>query len=381
VQGVLVVLLGSTLLLVPPLAYHVERDGLGTIAKYSPPTWFLGWYETLAGDVLDGAVRVRGVAVIARRDAAFTAEYRRHIAQFSTLRQQALSSLLLISVVAGLGYFWNARRSRGLAIPPATPKHRRAIASRLSRLLLIRDPTASAGFCFTLAVMWRSGTHRLTLACAGAAGLALSIVALTGVDLQNAAAAGRLLPRVLVVQPFIVGAVLVAFRHAIRVPAELRANWGLQLAWRERRRQFLAGVRLAAIIGLVLPALLTAMPLIAFVLGPRIALLHAAVGLAGGVVTLEALLLTYRNVPFTCSYVPNENMKALGPIYVIVFTFAAISFARMEAAVLAGRGVVVGAVLFAVLMVTLRGVSNRGARAAVEFDERPAAFQRLELHT
>jgi len=34
----------------------------------------------------------------------------------------------------------------------------------------------------------------------------------------------------------------VGFRRRVRVPAELRANWALQLAWQDHRRAFTAGV-------------------------------------------------------------------------------------------------------------------------------------------
>ena len=65
------------------------------------------------------------------------------------------------------------------------------------------------------------------------------------------------------------------------MPAELRANWGFQLAWRGRERAFVWGVKCAAVIALVLPALAVVLPLFVFVLGPTLALMHAALGLLG----------------------------------------------------------------------------------------------------
>ena len=139
--------------------------------------------------------------------------------------------------------------------------------------------------------MWRSNTHRLTLACAAAAGFAMAVLALSNANaLQGAGPSTRLLS----MQPLLYGALLVGFRHVIRVPAELRANWGFQLAWRGRERAFLAGVKCAAVVALVLPALAVLLPLFVFVLGPQLALMHAALGLAGAIVLLEALMLTLR---------------------------------------------------------------------------------------
>ena len=95
-----------------------------------------------------------------------------------------------------------------------------------------------------------------------------------------------------------------------------------------------------------------------FVLGPQRALLHAALGLAGAIVLLEALMLTYDKVPFTCTYVPTENMKALAPIYAIAFLIGASMFARMQNDALQGsepdRALLTLAVLFAILRVMVR---------------------------
>ena len=52
----------------------------------------------------------------------------------------------------------------------------------MTRLALVRGQTARAGFFFTLAAVWRSSLHRLTIACAGAAGVAAAVVTLSGLD-------------------------------------------------------------------------------------------------------------------------------------------------------------------------------------------------------
>ena len=162
---------------------------------------------------------------------------------------------------AAVAYLWNARR-----VAVACRRHRRrrhgadgAGRGRVADAWLVRDPAARAGFYFTLAAMWRSNTHRLTLVCAAAAGFAMALVALSNANAQEGAGPSA---RLLVMQPLLYGALLVGFRHVIRVPAELRANWGFQLAWRERTRAFVAGVRRAAIIGLVLPALAILLPFV-----------------------------------------------------------------------------------------------------------------------
>jgi hypothetical protein len=223
----------------------------------------------------------------------------------------------------------------------------------------------------------------LTLACAGAAGLAAAVVTLSGVDLRDVARAEDVSAGVLAIQPMLFGALLVAFRHAIRVPAELRANWAFQLAWRDQHLSFLAGVRAAALAGIVVPALLVLLPLFSFFLGWPLALAHAAFGLAGAMVVLEALLFAYEKVPFTCTYLPNESLKAFGIFYLVVFLVGASAFAGMERSALldpmaAARLLVLLATTFAALHIASR--RNRTA-APVDFDEAPVTTQRLGLHT
>jgi hypothetical protein len=183
-------------------------------------------------------------------------------------------------------------------------------------------------------------------------------------------------------QPLLYGALLVGFRHVIRVPAELRASWGFQLAWRGRERAFLTGVKCAAVAGLVVPALVIPLLLYVFVLGPSLALMHAALGLAGAIVLLEALMITYEKVPFTCTYLPSENMKALAPIYAIAFVLGASIFARMQHEALLGSGAASLFTTLAIVFVILRVMRLKRARLPyVDFDEAPATFQRLGLDT
>jgi hypothetical protein len=231
--------------------------------------------------------------------------------------------------------------------------------------------------------MWRSSVHRLSLACAGAVGLAMCLIALSGVDLASASRTGIAPQRLLAVQPLLFGALLVGFRHAMRVPVELRAGWGFELAWRERERPFLSGVRRAALVGLAVPALLTTLPLFVFVMGWAPALAHASLGLAGAIALLEMMLVGYTKVPFTCSYLPNENMKALGPLFVILFLIGATIFAGMERAALSDPAAAIRLLaLLSIAFGVCRTISIRTRRPAlVDFHEAPATTQRLGLHT
>ena len=381
VQGSLIVVLSSSLLLIPPASLRVERHGFQGVRAILPPTWFLGLYETMVGDVLASAPRGKLPLRQMREDAAATAAYSRHRAEFEALARRALNAFGLVAFATIAVYALNLR-GFSAAAPMRSGRQRWSMAGALTRRLIVRNQTARAGFFFTLATIWRSNVHRLTLACAAAAGVAASVVALSGIDWQQSPNGGDISPRLLVVQPMLYGLLLVAFRHAIRVPVELRAHWGFQLAWRDDDRGFMSGVRRAAVVGIIAPVVVLLVPLFALFLGFPLAIAHAALGFAGAIVVLEALLIAYDKVPFTCTYVPNENTRAFSVIYVLTFSAGAMVFAGLEGVALRdSMSAMRLLLLLALSFVALRLISRRHRRIGpVDFDEAPSTAQRLDLN-
>jgi hypothetical protein len=381
VQGALIVALGSALLLIPPSSDRIDKRLSNEWRALSPPMWFLGVYEMMAGDVLRNAPRVGLTPRKARADLAVSAAYDRHRTRFAMLARRAGTVSLFTAVLTVFAYWWNSRRFPSAA--PLRSRRRRRWQGTGTRLAIIPGQTARAGYAFTLAAVWRSSLHRLTIACAGAAGVAVAVVTLSGVDVQDTLTAADIPTAVFAIQPMFYGVLLVAFRHVVRVPAELRANWAFRLAWRDREREFMAGGRLAALTGIVVPALAIVLPLFGFLLGLPTAIAHATLGFAGAMVVLEALFLSYDKVPFTCTYLPSENLKTFGIPYLVIFLIGASTFAGMERAALQDPAAAVRTIgLLTVIYVGLRVASLRQMkRPPIDFDEAPATTQRLGLHT
>ena len=126
------------------------------------------------------------------------------------------------------------------------------------------------------------------------------------------------------------------FRHAVRVPAELAANWAVQVAWAGDTRRHIAGAKAAGALLFVVVPVLALLPLYALLFTPRDAVAIALCGLAGGLATLEAMFLGYRKMPFACGYLP-ANLKTLAPIAFVSFVFFTYQFAHRERAALAVR--------------------------------------------
>lgn len=377
VQGALIVVLGGSLLLLPAAMDRIAQQGFDGWRAASPPMWFLGAYEMTVGRTLVDLPRTAMRPRQAENDRLATTLYREREDRFPALARRAGVATSVTLLIGATAYAWNARRRQSVAaLPPSARRRAWPWFRALVNALVLRRSAARAGFYFAVAAMWRSNTHRLTLACAAAVGFAMAVVALSKSTLSS----GNPSPRLLAVQPLVYGALLVGFRHAVRLPAELRANWAFQLAWRDQTRAFVAGVKAAAALGLVLPAVVVVLPIDLPALGLRGALEHVGLGLAGGLVFIELLMLTYEKVPFTCSYLPSENMKALAPLYAMAFVAGASLFAQMQHDALAGSGGLRALVIIGVAFVLLRVVSARRAPAGpIQFDEAPSTFQRLGL--
>jgi hypothetical protein len=377
-QASVIVLLGSLLFLVPPASTRVAQRGFSGWWAQSPPMAFVGAYEELSNNFLVDVPRGQMNVRMSARDREGTALYEQRRPMLPALARRVevlfggvMAILLAASIVSAL------RAPVGGALLVTGERRRSRVSERIANAAIVRNQAARAGFYFAVATLFRSKTHRLTLACAAAIGLSMSLVVLTRTDLQN----GALRPGVLSIQPLLYGCLLVAFRHLVRVPPELRANWGVRLAWRGRRRAFTDGVCRAAMLTLAVPAIAMVFLPMAIVAGAPIALAHAALGIAGAAILLEAMMLGYDKAPFACNYVPIESAKGVVPLYAVAFLIGVSLFARLELAILTGANPLPGILFLAVLFAILRIAARRQRELPVEFDEAPPTLQTLGLHT
>jgi hypothetical protein len=378
-QMATIVLLGSGVLLLPTASTSVAQRGFSGWREHTPPMAFVGLYEVMARGIPADLPQRRMHPRFAARDRVNAAQYQTRRPLFPALSRRALTMLGAVALIAVVATAISSLRSHALSAAVVQRRGRRWPASaRVVQALIARTPAARAGFYFTLAALWRNKAHRLTLAGAAAVGAAMVLVTLSRSDIEPGAGPT---PGLLAIQPLLYGALLVGFRHAIRVPAELRANWATQLAWGGQVRGFAAGVKWAAIVTLVVPVLLLVIPVVTVVAGWHVALLHALVGLIGSLILVDVLMLNYDKVPFLCSYVPGENAKATVPLLVIVFFIGASLFTRLELAIVGGGNVVMSVAILAVCLVALRVMAaTRHRSAEVDFNEPPPGIYRLSLY-
>lgn len=376
-QAAMIVVVGSLLLLLPPAATRVGQRGFSGWYAQTPPMTFVAAYETVTQGFLNDLPRIRLTPRQERRDRSNSDFYEQRRPLFAPMAQRlnvmllgTVVILVVSTIVSGL------RAPVGGMLLTASPRRRSRISERITNALIVRHPAARAGFHFAIATLFRSKTHRLTLAGAAAVSTAVVMFVLTRTELD----VGTLTAGILVVQPLMYGCLLVGFRHLVRVPAELRANWGVRLAWREHPRQFRDGVARAGLLALALPSLAVSVPLVSIIAGTPAALIHAALGLIGAAIFLEVIMIGYAKAPFTCNYVPGGGGKALVPVFIVAFLVGANMFARMELAVINGEHVIRNIAFLLVLLTGSRLAARFRNEPIVDFDEGPETFSQLSLH-
>jgi hypothetical protein len=338
-QGALLVALTSALLLVPGSSTRVARTWLAPdriTARVLPPLWFIGLHETMAGSVIDNLPRTTPGRLYLGDEREATRLYRSLWPRYHELGRIAVEALVIVAIVTIVSCAWNSRRLPAPAVrrPRATPGLSRVWRWTVARLLA-RSMLQQAGFWFTLQTLPRRATHRAVLASATAVGLSLLIVTVRERVLAIHADAATVPLAILAAQPLVLASVLTGFRHAVRLPAELRAGSTFRLSWSGNVRPYISGVKRAGWIVVVLPILAALLIWHAAVLGIRVAALHFVTGAVFSMLMMEVLFVGYRGVPLVSGYVPSVNLKSRGPAYIGAVLLVSYVLAWIERATLA----------------------------------------------
>ena len=284
-----------------PLVSHLPTFGpaLSSRAPWIlavPPAWFLGLQRTLQGQGDSWLVQLAGVGLIAT---------------------------LLAATVVGVTYLVLFRQFERLMLRPAPTSSpwwradRLPIRSRLS-------PAFEGAYGFTMKTIGRSQLHQGVLVGLSACGIGLATVFLTSARITTSA---MFVPFLLM---FACG---VGARAALALPIDYRANWIFQVTEERltRREQLRAVDRLVTLYVIAVP-LATAAPLLWMAHDTR-ALLPAVVIVAIGLVFVHAVLLDWRRIPFTCSYLPGKRFighsALIGVAACILFTVTGGGFVRL----------------------------------------------------
>ena len=355
VQFLLVLVLVTLFFLIPSGASRVlpSLEQPSAAARLSPPLWFLGTYEALTGPGLLGDPNLLAdtrynLWVKTRRrlapdspvlDELLTKPEREARARYErllpALRGEGGKAPVAFGVAWALavllyvaGHARHAGRLREAMAPAGGVGWLRPVLTAAGGFVA-RHPVSRAGFFFTLHALARSGKHRLYVAGYLALGIALASVAAAG-PLASGAPAPNLASSLLALQMTLGFCTIAGLRAVVVVPADLRSNWVFRACWTGGLGRYLAGVRRAAVAGVVGPLLVLLLPLHVSWWGWPIALRHLAIGLLASLILVEAAFLGCRKLPFTCSYVAKGTLKFLWPAYLAAFLASTYLLAWLE---------------------------------------------------
>jgi len=241
------------------------------LARWIPPVWFLGLYQTLLGDPAPA---------------------------MHALARRAGWALAIAAAVAMLSYLVSYRRHRKLLVEglALSTKNHRWAARLFPRL--VRDPRQQAITAFLWKTLAGSSRHRMVLMAYAGFGAA---IVLTGILEMKDVAAAFIYAHIVVLTFLLIGV-----RHLFSIPCELRANWTFQISERQGRIAWMRAVdRFVLSLGAV-AMLLLPLPVEYRLLGWH-APLESAVVAAFGLLCYEAVFVSWDKLPFTCSSLPGKT--------------------------------------------------------------------------
>lgn len=181
--------------------------------------------------------------------------------------------------------------------------------------------------------------------------------------------------------PFVLMVLSVAgLRAAFLLPISLSANWMFRVTdFPRARAERLDAVEQAFIRLAILPALAIAAPVQIWALGAGPGLLALMVATLSAAVLLEFVLIGWRRVPFTCTWLPGKRPLPFALLTVVLVYLVTAAVAGFTAATITRtpRGIVGLSVLLATVAAVLRWARKRSwARDPLEFEDEP--FDRVQ---
>jgi hypothetical protein len=255
----------------------------------------------------------------------------------ASMSKAALSALALAILVGLLAYVLSFRRSF-LRIPEMAdagplPRFHHSI-SLLAPLhtVFLRNAPQRACYNFAARTLLRNDGHLQIILGFAALGLVLCAETLSSATNLRSLVGGPIPSTEFLSVPFILAfCVIVGIRFAFETPADLRANWIFRY-WLDPGQQDARPIARRVLLLFSLPWLAPAAFVSVMVFwGWTAALLHVAILIACTVLLVEAVLLRFRKIPFTCSYPPFQSHSALILVaYLFGFLFFTDYLPQME---------------------------------------------------
>lgn len=284
--------------------------GLGSIAPFHPPIWFVGVYDVLLGSRDPVMLDLAGRAAIA---------------------------LTLTGALCVLAYalcYRGFMRSSLETAPGAPRKHGRLlpISNFLMNHWFIGRPEDRATFHFLGQTLFRNPQHVLYLGIFLAIGISVAVMVLAGaLHITNPAEIEQR-DELLLLAPRLLAFVLLAgMKVSFTIPVDMEANWLFRLSPEQRIKRQLRGCRLFLINVFLFPLFIVSGIFYLSIWDWQKVLLHSCYGAALALLVMEVFLRGFAKIPFTCSYLPGGAQRVLyWPIYMLGFFAYLLAATKLE---------------------------------------------------
>ena len=222
------------------------------------------------------------------------------------------------------------------------------------REAVLRTPSQRACYLFVARTLLRSDGHLQVVSGFLALGLVASAAVLGSAPNLHSLVSGYQPPAEFLSVAFILAYCMIAgIRLAFEIPADLPANWIFQF-WLNRERHEARPIARRVLLFFSLSWLVPACFLATLAFwGWIIALLHTAILIACTATLVEALLLKFRKIPFTCPYPSFKSHSGLiGVAYLFAYAFFTYYVPQIENWSFSGPGRIIW---FAPLLATVLG--------------------------
>jgi hypothetical protein len=295
----------------PEIGALLSRGSAGVHSwlNWLPTVWFLGLYQQLLG----------------RADAGFDA-----------LAIRAAQGLAAV-VVASLGFYAASYGRYYRRIPEAVELAAAArgaiqgvVAPLFSPLAFEKSPVRAC-FKFGMKTLVRSPLHRFLLAGCVGFGVAIAIEDVAVLSTAAAKSAPHLPAATLLSLPLVIAFFLISgLRFIFNLPAELPANWAFQLTVNSQHSPARRSAKIL-MLAFLAPVILATAVVYSALWGTWLGLAHAAFVLLVSLILADGLLVSYRKIPFTCSYSAGKhNPGMVLAAYLFAFLFFSSGLAHLE---------------------------------------------------
>ncbi len=284
--------------------------GVGPIAPFHPPLWFVGVYDVLLGSRNPAMLALAGRAAI-----ALTLTGALCVLAYALCYRRFMRSSLETAP--------DALRKQGRRLP---------IGNFLMNRCFIGKPEDRATFHFLGQTLFRSSQHVLYLGIFLAIGISVAVMVLAGaLHITNPAGIERR-DELLLLAPRLLAFILLAgMKVSFTVPVDLEANWLFRLSPEQRIKRQLRACRMFLICVFLFPLFMVSGLSYLFIWDWPKVLWHSCYGAALALIVMELFLRGFAKIPFTCSYLPGGAQRILyWPIYMLGFFAYLLAATKLE---------------------------------------------------